>query len=130
MISQFRHQHDELIHLVDAIIEAAQNGRGDDLASLRLAFARAVKRHVDAEAVVVQKAISRGILCADVVEAHNRLVMLWRGDVALCNSEWPTRRVLETPEGFLRRFRPLADAMRAAVTFEEQQMLAPLTKAA
>lgn len=130
MVAQFRHQHSELIDLADGIIAAARNGCAGDLARLRLAFARAVKEHVEDEAVAIQKAIGKGLLCADLVDGHNRMVMRWRGDIALCNSEWPTRRVVDAPEGFLRRFRPLADALRAAVEFEEQQLLAPIAKAA
>lgn len=130
MVAQFRHQHGELIELAEGIIEAARAGRADELSRLRLAFARAVKEHVEDEAVVVQRAIARGLLCADQVDAHNRLVMQWRGDVALCNSAWPARDIVDAPEGFLHRFRPLADALRAAIAFEEQHMLAPIAQTA
>jgi class 3 adenylate cyclase len=130
MVAQFRHQHGELIDLAEGIMAAARAGRADDLARLRLAFARAVKEHVEDEAVAVQKAIGKGLLCAEMVDGHNRLVMRWRADVALCNSDWPTSRAVEEPHGFLGLFRPLVAALRTAVDFEEQQLLAPIAKAA
>jgi hypothetical protein len=130
MVAQFRHQHSELIHLADAILKAAADKQPDELARLRLAFSRAVNEHVADEAVVVQGAVRRGLIPAQLVTEHDRIVRQWRGDVALCNSEWPTRRAVETPDGFLRRFRPLVEALRTAVAFEENQFLAPIKRAA
>lgn len=126
MVAQLQDQHDDLIHLAGAILNAARMRRGDDLVRLRLAFVRAVKAHVDDESLETTKAIQEGLLGAELVARHNRLVMHWRGDIALCNSEWPTRRVLDAPEGFIRRFLPLVDALRVAVVFEEQKLLGPI----
>ena len=126
MTAQFQVQHDELMHLADDILNAARMRRGDELGRLRLAFARAVKAHVDDEALEVAKAIQDGRLDAELVDKHNRLVMNWRGDVARCNSEWPNRRVVDAPEDFIRRFRPLVEALRKAVLHEEQKLLAPI----
>ncbi|WP_157136934.1 hypothetical protein [Sphingomonas sp. PAMC 26617] len=124
MTAQFRDQHSELMHLAENILNAARLRQGDDLGRLRLAFARAVRAHVADEALEIAKAIQGGHLDAELVGRHNRLIMNWRGEIALCNSEWTNRRVVDAPEGFIRCFLPLVEALQKALLYEEQSLLA------
>jgi hypothetical protein len=54
--------------------------------------------------------------------------MIWRADLALCNSEWPAKRVQEDPNGFIRKFRPLVSAMKRQSEREDVEILSVLDR--
>lgn len=126
IVAHYRYQHEGMIALADQIIGVAARGDRDDagtLGRLRLAFSRAVAEHCEEEGATVRDAVAKGLIGGELASASGKTVMLWRADVALCNSEWPTRSILESPHGFIRRFRPLVDALRQAAEQEEREIL-------
>jgi hypothetical protein len=126
VVDRYRHQHENMIALAEDILSIAASGdagKADALGRARLDFSRAVNEHCREESVTVGAAVAKGLLRAEVVSEMARVVMLWRAEVALCNSEWPTRRVFDHPADFIRRFRPLVDGLRREAERENRIIL-------
>jgi hypothetical protein len=125
--SRFREQHEELVGLADAILAcamSADSARVDQLNALRLRFARAIHSHCTEEAAYLRTAVAQGRIDPSVLDAMGAdVVARWRADLALCNSEWPSREVLRRPGPFVARFQELGDMLRQQVRHEERMMV-------
>lgn len=131
MVAHFRDQHAGMIRLAEAILATADStGSGEVLRRLRLDFARAVIEHCSEEGAAVSRAVARGRLCGDQVAERTKVVMRWRAELALCNSEWPTSRIARDPRDFVKRFKPLVDGLRREAEIEEAEIHPALEAAA
>ncbi len=131
MIADHRRQHDSMLALAENILALAAGrdvNRMGELSMLRLAFSRIVSEHYEEEGVTFRTARARGQICGSLVAEFNKIAMMWRADLALCNSEWPAKRVFEDPDGFIRKFRPLIAAMKRQSEREDVEILSVLER--
>jgi hypothetical protein len=131
MIAQHRRQHDAMLALAETILALAAGrdvNRMGELSMSRLAFSRTVSEHCEQEGATFREARAQGKVCASLVAEFAKIVMMWRADLAQCNSEWPAKRVQEDPNGFIRTFRPLVTAMKRQSEREDVEILAVLDR--
>jgi hypothetical protein len=131
MITQHRRQHDDMLALAENILALAarrDESRMGELGQLRLAFSRIVNEHCEQEGATFRDAKARGHICGRLVADFAKTVMIWRADLALCNSEWPAKRIAENPHGFIRQFRPLVLAMKRQSEREEAEILSVIER--
>lgn len=129
MVSIHADEHRQMIGLASMIIALARHDpceRADEIARLRLQFARLVNSHCAEEGRAIQDAVRAGIVPSTLASAMQRELLAWRADLATCNCEWPSSRLIREPSEFAVRFKKLADAMRSYIAREESQILTPM----
>lgn len=126
MHETFADQHVNLIEIGRDIVRAAAENTPASIAELgrlRLALSRAVQNHVSAEFALLpqssdfpRRADRQGILS----KYHDDL-LAWRHLLMGCNAQWPLAAVASDPEGFLRDYQPILQALEQRVKWEEEE---------
>ncbi|MBB3348387.1 hypothetical protein FHY02_002867 [Sphingomonas sp. BK069] len=132
MASIHADEHRHMIGLASTIIALARHDaceRADEIARLRLQFARLVNSHCAEEGRAIQDAVRAGIVPSDLASSMQRELLAWRADLATCNCEWPSSRLIREPSEFAIRFRKLIEALQSYVAREEAQILTPMGRA-
>lgn len=126
-------QHQRMIELAETVMAAARQADADSGQSLtraRLNLARAVSEHVRQEIAMLTRSGAAHRLGEPVMHRYNDELLVWRRALMDCNCSWPPHRITDDPDGFVRSFRPLLDALRARVRWEEEQLYPKLGRAA
>jgi len=116
----FDAQHREMLDLATAIlavVDDCPSRSSDPLNRLRLALSKKVTVHCQEEAIALQA--SRDIVPPEIMRRYHDELLKWRRDLISCNSDWPPERVWSDPSGFKSAFRPVANALRARILWEQ-----------
>lgn len=127
MTARHKQQHEELLHLADAILGKVSDAhcvRSGEFTRLRLQFARALIAHCEEEAVTFQTAVARGVIGPEIVSGFHRELVAWRADLAITNGDWAPSRALDDPQGFRRCFAPIVKALHDYIAREDRDVLA------
>ncbi|MBW6530505.1 hypothetical protein KZ820_07130 [Sphingomonas sp. RRHST34] len=89
-----------------------------EVARLRLLFARVVNRHCNDEEVAIETAVRSGAVSSALATAVRPDVTNWRTNLAICNGDWPAERIARDACGFASGFGVLIDALRRHVLQE------------
>ena len=130
MNSSFAADHAHMIATGNAIVRVVSRGRADEIHTLnrlRLELSKAVSAHCALEGKVLDGAEGRK-LPPELISRYHDELLKWRRELTMCNSQWPPARIWDDPAGFLNAFRPLNDALKRRVHWEENELYPALRK--
>ncbi len=126
MSETFNQQHVMLIEIGRDIVRAAAKKTAASIAEvarLRLALSRAVQSHVTAELALLPQT-SDSLHGADtqaILSKYHGDLLAWSKLLIACNAQWPLAAIASDPEGFLRAYRPILQALEQRVQWEEDE---------
>ena len=121
----FLREHRQMVDVARSIIDLARTGSHRDagrLTDLRLQLSRAVTEHVSAELRFINSSGRSETLDAETSSRYHHELLQWRHALMECNCAWPARQVFDDPDGFVRAFAPIVDALRQRVMWEENHL--------
>ena len=116
----FDAQHREMLELtaaILAIVNDCPSRSSDQLNRLRLALSKTVTGHSKQESALLRAA--GDAVPADIARRYHDELLKWRHELIACNSDWPPDRVWNDPRGFKEAFKPIVDALRARLSWEQ-----------
>ena len=124
---KFADHHDQMVDLSAAIIDLAIVNSADALVELqqkRIDLSRKVSEHCASEIEALNKSgFDRQPTPQKtaLVRRYHSELLAWRGALMQCNANWPTKRISQEPQGFLRVFKDITAQLRERVRWEEQE---------